>query len=394
MALDHDDDKAALIRSACSHRDLPALIALATGPQGLLSDDLRREAWPILLGANDADDPVAWEKLQPHADEDQVKLDVNRSFVYYPNDLSEEQLDCRKQELSDVITQVLRRHARLCYFQGYHDIVQVFLLVLGAQLSVPAVTRLSLLRIRDFMLPSLDPSVAHLNLLPAILYSVDPALCRHLKPTQPFFALAATITMYAHDIQEYGDIARIFDFLLAHEAVMSIYLFAAIILARKDELLEISSDEPEMLHFTLSKLPHPLHIEDLIAESVSLRERKPPETLPSRAWSSISQYSVLKTTQDTEALAQQTLQDGEALFAKQTAQVRRAQAYQAVVKGARRGLYRYRKPARGIAFAVLVGFIAWYLGRSGGSGGAGVMSWFGGVYEPLRRVFSAVRDNR
>lgn len=145
-----------------------------------------------------------------------------------PADQSEEQIEERKEELFEVIAEILRRHPRLCYFQGYHDIVQVFLLVLGPSLAVPAVTRLSLLRIRDFMLPSLDAAIAHLNLLPSILYSVDPALCKHLRPAQPFFALAATITMYAHDIQVYGDIARLFDFLLAREAVISLYLFAAV----------------------------------------------------------------------------------------------------------------------------------------------------------------------
>lgn len=29
--------------------------------------------------------PSAWEKLPPHKDEGQVQLDVDRSFVYYPN---------------------------------------------------------------------------------------------------------------------------------------------------------------------------------------------------------------------------------------------------------------------------------------------------------------------
>lgn len=27
----------------------------------------------------------AWKELPPHRDEDQVQLDVNRAFVYYPN---------------------------------------------------------------------------------------------------------------------------------------------------------------------------------------------------------------------------------------------------------------------------------------------------------------------
>lgn len=35
--------------------------------------------------ASSAASPLSWTDLPPHGDEDQVKLDVNRSFVYYPN---------------------------------------------------------------------------------------------------------------------------------------------------------------------------------------------------------------------------------------------------------------------------------------------------------------------
>lgn len=140
-------------------------------------------------------------------------------------------MNARKRELSDVITATLRRHPVLCYFQGYHDIVQVLLLVLGAEAALSAVPRLSLLRIRDFMLPTLTAAEVHLHLLPSILYLADRELYQHLSgatnPT-PFFALAATLTLYAHDIEEYGDIARLFDYLLATEAVVPVYLFATV----------------------------------------------------------------------------------------------------------------------------------------------------------------------
>lgn len=116
----------------------------------------------------------------------------------------------------------------LHYFQGYHDIVQVLLLVLGIDAAVTAVARLSLLRIRDFMLPTISGTEAHLQLLPSILYVADRALYNHLSQTQPFFALAATLTLYAHDIEEYGDIARLFDFLLASEAAIPVYLFVTV----------------------------------------------------------------------------------------------------------------------------------------------------------------------
>ena len=116
----------------------------------------------------------------------------------------------------------------LHYFQGYHDIVQVLLLVLGVNAVTPAAARLSLLRIRDFMLPTMSGTEPHLRLLPAILYAADPQLATHLSQTQPFFALPATLTLYAHQIEDYGEIARLFDFLLASEAAISVYLFAVV----------------------------------------------------------------------------------------------------------------------------------------------------------------------
>jgi TBC1 domain family member 20 len=116
----------------------------------------------------------------------------------------------------------------LHYFQGYHDIVQVLLLVLGSDTAIDAVARLSLLRIRDFMLPTMSGTEPHLHLLPSILYAADRTLALHLSQTQPFFALPATLTLYAHEIEEYGQISRLFDFLLASQAVTPVYLFAVV----------------------------------------------------------------------------------------------------------------------------------------------------------------------
>ena len=88
--------------------------------------------------------------------------------------------------------------------------------------------RLAVLRLRDFMLPTLDPAIAQLRLLPDILGRADPVLAEHLSQVNPYFALSSTLTLYAHDIEDYEEIARLFDFLLAHEAVVSLYLFAVV----------------------------------------------------------------------------------------------------------------------------------------------------------------------
>ncbi|KAI9850196.1 MAG: hypothetical protein M1838_006005 [Thelocarpon superellum] len=339
------------ILDACQRHDFESLAALAVSESGLVTDQIRRQAWPILLGctsdgtAEEASGPVsAWERLPEHRDEDQTSQGLNG----------------RKAELSELITEVLRRHPYLCYFQGFHDICQVLLLVLGRQSAVSAVERLSILRIRDFMLPTLSPALTHLRLLPSIIQAADVTLYHHLSQTQPFFALPATLTLYAHDIQEYGDIARLFDVLLAREASFSIYLFAEIVMHRKAELLEIPPDEPEMLHSVLSKLPKPLDLEHLLSKAIALVDRHPPESL--RPWRQIPRSSVLKTARDPAVAARQRLSDGAFFYQTLAVQLRKAEQRQETLNR----LWAYRRPAGSIGLAVLIGVLAWWARKHGG----------------------------
>ncbi|KAF2194288.1 hypothetical protein K469DRAFT_195486 [Zopfia rhizophila CBS 207.26] len=384
------EEKASRIAAAARDRNLSALIDLATSRYGLVNDSLRRTAWPILLGySNDTPrDRTPWSSLPAHRDENQVALDVNRAFVYYPNGESDRQLDRRKEELSDVIVEVLRRHPVLYYFQGYHDIVQVFLLVLGAQEAPAAVTRLSLLRIRDFMLPSLDPAISHLELLHPIIKTADPVLYNHLPKMQPFFALAGTTTLFAHLIQEYGDIARLFDFFLARDAVIPVYFFAVVLLLRRDELLEIEKDETDILHATLGKLPQPLDLELLITQTNDLYAKHPPESLRSWVWWKVSSSSVLKATKTPFDVTKQSIQDGEAFFQQQEVELRRRQAFNRAVKSVQRvrtQMWIYRRPGA-FGLAIAVGVYALWLGRSGGVNAR--VSNFGPLGGFIKRIMS------
>ncbi|KAI9672530.1 MAG: hypothetical protein M1817_003296 [Caeruleum heppii] len=392
-----EDLKIEGILKACKAQDFGALVTYAVSKYGFVSDNIRRHAWPILLGSHglrgspdDVAEASTWRLLPEHRDERQVALDVDRSFIFYPRNPSTSELDRRKKELSDLITEVLRRQPYLCYFQGYHDICQVLLLVLGHDDAGLAVTRLSVLRIRDYMLPSLSPALAHLQLLPGLLHTVDRRLYTHLSQTQPFFALAATLTLYAHEIQEYGEIARLFDVLLAREAVFSIYLFAEassgrfrperIVLMRKEELFEIPPDEPEMLHSVLCKLPKPLDLEELISQAVALFERHPPESL--RSWRGISRFSTLKTARSAEQAAKQTLDEGAQCFQQHADQLRR----QTMRKQVYNQLWRYRGPIGTAGLAICIGLVSWWL-RSSPSIKPGVLH-DGGFQHFLRKLGS------
>ncbi|KAF4985461.1 hypothetical protein FDECE_16544 [Fusarium decemcellulare] len=359
--------KAAEILDACRWKDISSLRALAEAQGGFLCDALRRQAWPILLGLDapsDCQDDLGspetssgdWKELPCHRDEDQVQLDVNRSFIYYPNNLSEAELSLRKSELSSLITEVLRRYPYLCYFQGYHDISQVLLLVLAPAWRARVLARLSVLRIRDFMLPSFGPTTAQLRLLPDILHAADPKLRRHLAGIEPFYALAGTLTMYAHNIERYRDIARLFDVFLAREPVFSVYVFAQIILDRRQEIFEI--DEPDMLHVILGKVPSKMDLDELIVKAAQLFENHPPETL--RYWRRISGASALKTARDVEACAKQTLEEGSELFEKQVKELEWAEMQDRF----KLALWSYRRPAKAIGAALMVGALAFYIRRN------------------------------
>lgn len=81
--------KLAAIRSALDANDRSRLIDLALSADGLVCDELRREAWPRLLNFDPSSMSLEhrpdWHDLPPHRDESQVALDVNRSFIYYPS---------------------------------------------------------------------------------------------------------------------------------------------------------------------------------------------------------------------------------------------------------------------------------------------------------------------
>ncbi|CVL01806.1 related to GTPase-activating protein gyp10 [Fusarium proliferatum] len=360
--------KAADIIEACEWRDIGRLRSLAEAHGGFLSDTLRRQAWPILLGldapSDEKDDPDlalpqesnAWKQLPRHRDEDQVQLDVNRSFIYYPANQSDAELSLRKSELSSLITEVLRRYPYLCYFQGYHDISQVLLLVLAPTWRARVLARLSVLRIRDFMLPSFGPTTAQLRLLPDILHAADPKLRRHLAGVEPFYALAGTLTMYAHNIETYQDIARLFDVFLAREPVFTVYVFAQIILDRRNEIFEI--DEPDMLHVILGKVPTKMDLDELIIKSAALFGQHPPETLS--YWRHISNFSALKTARDIETCAKQTMEEGSELFEKQVKELH----WQEMWDHIKLVLWRYRRPAKTVGMALVMGALAFYLRRN------------------------------
>lgn len=222
------------------------------------------------------------------------------------------------------------------------------------------------------MLSSLEPAIAQLELLRPLLRHADPLLYEHLPKSSATFALAGTITMFAHNITEYKDITRLFDFFLARHAIMPLYFFAAVVLSRREELLGIDKEDEDILHVVLSKLPQPFDIEFHIARSLELYERLPPGSLSSWEWWRISSSSVLKTSATLSDMQRLTLEQGERYFAQQEKEVRRQQHLNKALQQTTRVLkhvqlrlwYYHRFGAFGLA--IIAGTYAVWLGRNGG----------------------------
>ncbi|KAJ2919053.1 hypothetical protein MD484_g1319, partial [Candolleomyces efflorescens] len=250
----------------------------------------RKTIWPKLLGVERApatpvgDDNGMTQTGEAssisHPDENQIKLDTNRSFVMYPAAELEER-DTLKDGLHELLISVFRRRPKLSYFQGYHDIATVLYLTLPSEVCLACTEKISLYRIRDCMVSTLDPVVGLLRVTKNLLRLADPEYAKVLEGNSPlpFFALSNLMTLFSHDMPTLPLIQHVFDYLLCRPPISVVYLTVTIILTRKEEVLRLEQDGDEgMIHSLLNGLPD---IDDTVATNIQLPDRQSsPSVIP------------------------------------------------------------------------------------------------------------------
>uniref|UniRef100_A0AAY5K6N7 Rab-GAP TBC domain-containing protein n=1 Tax=Esox lucius TaxID=8010 RepID=A0AAY5K6N7_ESOLU len=239
--------------------DVDNLRRAAVSEGGLLTDELRRKVWPKLLNVNVYNLPA---RPCMRADTRQVL----------------------QEKLIDIILVILQKNPALNYYQGYHDIVVTFLLVVGERLAIAMVETLSKHHLRDFMDPTMDSTKHILNYLFPILEEVDPELHDFMLRSEvgSVFALSWLITWYGHVLSEFRHILRLYDFFLASHPLMPIY-FAAVIVLHREKVVKRTECDMAMVHHLLSQIPQDLPYEELISQAHSLFNRAPPSVLARRA---------------------------------------------------------------------------------------------------------------
>lgn len=229
-------------------------------------------------------------------------------------DITNDELIDLQNQLHDLIIGVLVRHPELHYFQGYHDIASVFMLVLGPELALPCLERATVLRLRgnldpgwakknfffsfindlnlDSMLRTFKPFSQSLLMVKAILKRSDPDLFKAIKPIPVDFGLAPILTLFSHSTEHLPTISRLFDFFLASHPGMPVYTLAAALSLNKDKFKNSNFDEGT-LFMMLSKAGELVDVDETILRAQQIMDRAPPERL--REWRRLGRYSSYKT---------------------------------------------------------------------------------------------------
>ena len=211
--------------------------------------------WPRLLGINNMETETILndEQLSQHHEYNQVVLDVNRSLKRFPPGIDEDDRPMLQEQLTRLIVRVLVSQPSLHYYQGYHDVAITFLLVVGEHIGYQIMEKLSVSHLKQFMTPSMENTMGLLQLMYPIIRKSSPDLHRHLVKSElgTIFALPWLITWFGHVLPNYCDVVRLYDFFLAGPPLMPVYLAAAIVLHREQEILETGKIKPSIL--TVSK---------------------------------------------------------------------------------------------------------------------------------------------
>jgi len=271
------------------------LYCAAIGAGGFVRNQLRKDLWLRLLDIswNQEAKPLK-DMISSHPDTEQVTRDTDRSLWRFTTQMTPQLRDRRRRQLTEIILAVLSTDRSLHYYQGFHEVVSVVLLICTDSTmneerdEVVAVykaflisRRLAATYLRCAMLEDLSHVRMQLSLLLPLVKCVSPAAATHLQASvshEPLFALSWLLTWYSYNIEELHIVARLFDFFIVEHPLAPLYVAAALIGARAAEILQVER-EYAAVHGLLSRVPPGLAWDDLVFSTHKLMQRFSPERL-------------------------------------------------------------------------------------------------------------------
>lgn len=248
---------------------------------GLINDDIRKRVWPLLLELNLDDlEPYPENVDYSHVEFSQVVLDVNRSIKRFPPAIPSDQRVAMQDQLIRLILKIITKHPQLQYYQGYHDVAITFLLVVGETMAFHIMEKLSINYLKHFMEPTMEKTAELLDYIFPLLEHIHPELCDYIERAEvgSMFALPWFLTWYSHTLNNYNDVVRLYDYFLASEPLIPLYLIPEIIVYRQDIIFQTEC-EMACLHQKLSELPDYLPFDELLIKATELYNKYPPHDM-------------------------------------------------------------------------------------------------------------------
>ncbi|MEN2500335.1 MAG: GTPase-activating protein gyp8, partial [Marteilia pararefringens] len=177
------------------------------------------------------------------------------------------------EKIITLIVKLLIRNEELNYYQGFHEIICFFVISydtidnLGYLIEHIAFTKL-----RFMMNPSLKELNDYGNIIINILKNEDQILEQHLNKIgfTPNIYLSYFLTWFVHDVMDHSFIQKIFEFYLNSDCLMPYYLFAAIVIIRRQEFMSYTCMEDFFVN--KKELMQQIDVDYLIDLSKSLYE--------------------------------------------------------------------------------------------------------------------------
>ncbi|SSD59038.1 uncharacterized protein SCODWIG_00799 [Saccharomycodes ludwigii] len=188
-------------------------------------------------------------------DESQIKLDVERSF----HTISDESLrDQYKEYLYEILVEIFKKSQNMHYYQGFHDIISVFVIVftdikvldddniivelaIDKDVLVELAYNFSLLHLRDFLMDSLDFTVDQLRLIPFIVKVLDHDTYKKLnfKNCEMTSAISFVLTLFSHEDLNIEIVTRIFELVIVNNSIVVVlFIYALLIIELKGTLIK------------------------------------------------------------------------------------------------------------------------------------------------------------
>jgi len=289
------------VLAAIQTNDVESVRNWAFEPGGFRDPEIRRRAWKFLLGVSKSA-PISMSKAPSGVDQRNImEVDVLRSCFSW--DVHESVAKARRTSLRESLLSLMChffvRHPQYAYFQGFHELCLVFLECAKTtrQQALPMVEAYSW-RLENLFVMGFEHSLFPLlDKLRTIVSCESPALETHFRQLdfQYHFAVSWILTHFAHVLPRIGQVARVFDILIAKDSPMALYFGASLVLKHREALLELTDPCEQHAFWSDKTIFDDINEEEWVRDALTLLERHPPHLLTqrrsSRKWLSEDWYS-------------------------------------------------------------------------------------------------------